>query len=75
MQDTHVRSLGPENPLEKGMLAHFSILAWRIPCTEEESSGVHEVAVHGVAKSWTFSLFTSEAYLNKLWMELVPSNE
>ena len=30
-----VRSLGQEDPLEKGMAAHSSILAWRIPWTEE----------------------------------------
>ena len=35
MQDTWVRSLGQENPLEKGMATHSSILAWRIPQTEE----------------------------------------
>ena len=35
MQGTWVRSLGLENPLEKGMVTHFSILAWRIPWTEE----------------------------------------
>ena len=27
--------LGWEDPLEKGMAIHFSILAWKIPCTEE----------------------------------------
>ena len=31
----HVRSLGWEDPLEKEMATHFSILAWRIPWTEE----------------------------------------
>ena len=31
MQETCVRSLSWEDPLEKGMAAHFSILAWRIP--------------------------------------------
>ena len=31
MQKTHVRSLGREDPLEKGMATHSSILAWRIP--------------------------------------------
>ena len=31
MQKTQVRSLGREDPLEKGMTTHFSILAWRIP--------------------------------------------
>ena len=35
MQETHVQSLGWEDPLEKGMATHSSILAWRIPWTEE----------------------------------------
>ena len=35
MQETQVRSLGWEDPLEKGMAAHSSILAWRILWTEE----------------------------------------
>ena len=35
MQETWVRSLGWEDPLEKGTATHFSILAWRIPWTEE----------------------------------------
>ena len=35
MQETLVRSLGQEGPLEKGMATHHSILAWRIPWTEE----------------------------------------
>ena len=34
-QETRVRSLGQEDPLEKGMATHSSILAWRIPWTEE----------------------------------------
>ena len=33
MQDTWVQSLGWEDPLEKGMATHTSILAWRIPWT------------------------------------------
>ena len=33
MQETWVRSLGREDPLEKEMAAHSSILVWRIPCT------------------------------------------
>ena len=37
MQDIHVRSPGQEDPLEKGMATHFSVLAWRIPWTEEPS--------------------------------------
>ena len=35
MQETRVQSLGQEDPLEKGMATHSSILAWRIPWTEE----------------------------------------
>ena len=35
MQVTNVRSLGQEDPLEKGIATHASILAWRIPWTEE----------------------------------------
>ena len=35
MQETRVRSLGREDPLEKGMATHSSILAWRIPWTEK----------------------------------------
>ena len=35
MQETGVRSLGQEDPFEKGMTTHSSILAWRIPWTEQ----------------------------------------
>ena len=35
MRETQVRSLGWEDPLEKEMVTHSSILAWRIPWTEE----------------------------------------
>ena len=37
MQKTQVQSLGRKDPLEKGMTTHSSILAWRIPWTEEPS--------------------------------------
>ena len=46
-QETWVQSLGWEDPLEEEMATHFSILAWRIPWTEEPG-GLHEVT-----KSWT----------------------
>ena len=35
MQETQVQFLGQEDPLEEGMATHSSILAWRIPWTEE----------------------------------------
>ena len=47
MQKTWVRSLGLKDPLEKGMAIHSSILAWRIPWTEEpgqlQSMGLQRV--------------------------------
>ena len=46
-QETWVRSLGQEGPLEKGMATHSSILAWRIPWTEKPGG------LHGVTKSQT----------------------
>ena len=49
MQETRVRSLGRENPLEEGMATHSSILAWRIPMDRE----AWRAAVHGAAKSQT----------------------
>ena len=47
-QETRVLSLGWEDPLEKEMATHSSILAWEIPGTEEPGG-----LVHGVAKSQT----------------------
>ena len=35
MQETRIRSLGQEDPLEKGMATYSSIFAWRIPLSEE----------------------------------------
>ena len=48
-QETRVRSLGREDPLEKETATHSSIPAWRIPWTEEPGG----VTVHGVTKSQT----------------------
>ena len=47
--ETQVRSLGLEDPLEKGMATHSSVLAWRIPRTR----GDWWATVHGVSKSRT----------------------
>ena len=47
MQETRVQPLGREDPLEKGMATHSSVLAWRIPRTEEpgglQSMGLQEL--------------------------------
>ena len=47
MRDTWVQSLVWEDPLEKGMATHSSVLAWRIPMDR----GAWWATVHGVAKS------------------------
>ena len=47
MQETQVQSLGPEDLLEKGMATHPSILAWRIPWTEEPG-GLQSTALQRV---------------------------
>ena len=48
-QETQVQSLDQEDPLEKGMATHYSILAWRIPRTEEpaklQSMGSEELGM------------------------------
>ena len=49
MWETWVQSLGREDPLEKEMATHSSILAWRIPWTEEPG----KLQSMGVAKSQT----------------------
>ena len=49
LQETRVQPLGREDPLEKGMVIHSSILAWKIPRTEEP--GGLSATVHGVAES------------------------
>ena len=49
MQETRVRSLVQEDPLEKGNATHSSILAWRIPWAEEPG----RLTVHGITKSQT----------------------
>ena len=49
MQETWVRSLGQEDPLEGGMATYSSVLAWRIPMDR----GAWLATFHGVIKSWT----------------------
>ena len=58
MQETQVQSLGQEDPLEKGMATHSSILAWRIPWTDEpgglQSMGSQRVGHDGATNTFTF---------------------
>ena len=55
MQETRVRILGWEDPLEKGMAAHSSILAWRSPW-KEEPGGLQSLRSHRVGHDSATSL-------------------
>ena len=76
IQETWVRSLGQEDPLEKGMATHSRIVAWWIPWTEELWT-----TVHGVTKSGTWlslpqaaSLLFGDtlwAFHQPLWLEVI----
>ena len=57
MQETQVRSLGQEDPLKKSIATHSSILAWRIPWTEEPG-GLQSVGCKELDKTEQLSLFT-----------------
>ena len=54
MQETWVGSLGWEDPLEKEMATHSSILAWRIPRTEKPG-GLQSVGSQKVGHDWATS--------------------
>ena len=82
-RETHVRSLGQEDPLEKGMATHSSILAWRIPWTEEpeelQSVGSQRVRHHWATNTLTFrSLCTPLCnvvvvqLLSHVWLFVTP---
>ena len=50
--ETNIQSLGQEDPLEEGMATHCSILAWRIPWTEEHG-GLWSMRSHRVEHNWS----------------------
>ena len=55
--ETHVQTLGWENPLEKGMATHSSILAWGIPWTEE-LCGLQTMGLQRTGHDWMTNTFT-----------------
>ena len=57
MPETWVLSLDQEDPLEKGMTTHSSILAWRIPWTEEPGR-LQSMALQRVGHDWTTTILT-----------------
>ena len=75
MWEIWVRFLGWEDPLEKGMATHFSILAWRIPWTEEPGR-LQSMGLQKVTKDWVTFTFTKHTinvtHLNH--PETIPSH-
>ena len=67
MQETQVRSLGWEDPLEECIATHSSILAWRIPMDR----GAWRAKVHRVTKSWTWLKWLSMAWLTTIVIKLL----
>ena len=77
MQETQVWSIGQEDPLEKGMAIHSSILAWRIPWTEEPDGlqsrsckvrhywGTNTFAVHSEFENGDGTTFRTKAILSR----------
>ena len=57
IQEMWVRSLSREDPLEEEMATHSSILAWRIPWTEEPG-GLQSMGSHRVGHDWVTNTFT-----------------
>ena len=69
MQETQVRSLGQEDPLEEEMATHSGIVAWRIPWTEE-SDGLQVMGSQRVGHNWVTNTFTFKQWLaSVLWDE------
>ena len=66
MQETRVWSLGREDPLEKGMAIHSSILAWRIPWTEELGR-LQFMGSQRVGHNWATNTTTATILLAELF--------
>ena len=62
MQEMRVRSLGWDDPLEEEMATHSSILAWRIPWTEEPG-GTQSMVLQWVRHNWATDTFTGFHYM------------
>ena len=51
IRETQVQSLGWEDPLEKGMATHCSILAWRMPWTEEPGRLQNSIVTYNIVNN------------------------
>ena len=62
MRETWVRSLGWENPLEKGKATHFRILAWRIPWTVQSMGLQSRTRLSGLHMNMNIELYELFVY-------------
>ena len=71
VQETRIQSLGQEDPLEKGMATHCSIVAWKIPWTAEpgglQPMGFHRVRPDWMTNNFTFTLYEVVAKVIVVW--------
>ena len=65
VQETGVQSLGREDPLEKGMAIHSSMLAWRI-LWKEEPGGLQSVGSQRVSHDWVTNTTTGGSVVKSL---------
>ena len=70
MQKMWDQSLGQEDPLEKGMAVHSSLLTWRIPWTEEPSR-LQPMGLQRVGHDWaTDTTTTTICFIGSLWGQM-----
>ena len=81
-QETQVRSLGQEDPLQEEMATHSSILAWKIPGTEDpgglqpvgsQSRSQLSMYAHTILNMWEFIFYgkTIIFYIQKCWLPIL----
>ena len=68
-QETRIRSLVWEDPLEESMAAHCSVLAWKIPQTEE-LDGLQSMGSQGVGQDWV-SMHTHYSFHQKTTLQVM----
>ena len=69
MQEMRVQSLGQEDPLEKGIVTHSSILSWRSPWMEEPSR-LQSMGLQRAGHDWAVSLSLSFSHEIRRWLLL-----
>ena len=72
VQETWIRFLGQEEPLEKGMATHSSIIAWRIPWTEKPG-GLQPMGLQKVGHDWATDIINNHhmTWLNECSMSIL----